>query len=170
MENLFEDDEDLNLDRPTEEMERKKSFTTETAKPINVLVPRSKFSKAGVAVSIVARERENVLLCTMCGKNLITVVPAETMCGNCVLERKNLCVSKITTPNLTSNAPQDKNRAQRKGEGGASSSISNSSPLVKRRDMVDDQMGNPREALRYTHNCLAAAGWSLHETLPEEKV
>ena len=60
MENLFEDDEDHNLDRPTEEMERKKSFRTETAKPINVLVPRSKFPKAGAAVSTVARERECV--------------------------------------------------------------------------------------------------------------
>jgi hypothetical protein len=32
-----------------------------------------------------------------------------------------------------------------KGEGSVSSS-----PIVKRRDMVDDQMGNPKEALRYT--------------------
>jgi hypothetical protein len=36
--------------------------------------------------------------------------------------------------------------------------------------MVDNQMGNPREALRYTQDCLAAAGWSLEEALPEESV
>jgi hypothetical protein len=53
----------------------------------------------------------------MCGENFITVVPPETMCGNGVLERKNLCVLKTTTPNLTSNAPQDKNRAQKKERG-----------------------------------------------------
>jgi hypothetical protein len=29
--------------------------------------------------------------------------------------KKNLCVSKTTTPNLTSKAPQDRSRAQRKG-------------------------------------------------------
>jgi hypothetical protein len=105
MGSLFEDDKDHNLDKPTEEMERKKSFTTETAKPINVLVPRSKFPKAGAAVSLVARERECVAV-YMCEKNFIPVVPAETMCGNYFAERINLCVSKITTPSLTSNAPQ----------------------------------------------------------------
>jgi hypothetical protein len=102
--------------------------------------------------------------------DFIPVVPAETMCGNCVSERKNLCVSKTTTPNLASKATQDKNRVQRKGEGSASSSVSNSSPIFKKRDMVDNQRENPREALRYTQDCLAAAGWSLEEALPEESV
>jgi hypothetical protein len=36
--------------------------------------------------------------------------------------------------------------------------------------MADDQMGNPRDALRYTQDCLAAAGWSLEEAFPEESV
>jgi hypothetical protein len=75
----------------------------------------------------------------MCGENFIPVVPEETMCGNCVAERKNLWVSKTTTPSLTSNAPQ----VYRKGEGSDSSVVPNSSPKAKRRDIMDDQKGTP---------------------------
>jgi hypothetical protein len=35
---------------------------------------------------------------------------------------------------------------------------------------MDDQKGTPKEALRYTQDCLAAAGWSLEEAFPEECV
>jgi hypothetical protein len=89
----------------------------------------------------------------MCGENFIPVVPEEAMCGNCVAERKNLWVSKTTTPSFTSNAPQ----VYRKGEGSASSVVPNSSPIAKRRDIMDNQKGTPKEALRYTQDCLAAA-------------
>ena len=59
MEHLFEDDEDHNCDRPTEEIDRQRSIVAETAKPINVLVPRPKQVKFGSAVSSSsARERE----------------------------------------------------------------------------------------------------------------
>jgi hypothetical protein len=100
-------------------------------------------------------ERENVLLCTMCGENFIPVIPAETMCANCVVKRKNLCRKQqlqISHRMLlrTRVGLREKGRGVSvplfpKGEGSVSSS-----PIVKRRDMVDDQMGNPKEALRYT--------------------
>ena len=171
MEHLFEDDEDHNCDRPTEEIDRQRSIVAETAKPINVLVPRPKQVKFGSAVSSSsARERENVQFCEMCKKNFISVVSGEKMCGNCVVERKSSSVLKRKPPSPIVPPPQEKIGVNRKGEGSASSLGSDSSPKDKRRDNIGEQLGNRKEALRYTQDCLAAAGWSLEEALPEESV
>jgi hypothetical protein len=94
-------------------MDGKKSFTTETAKPINVLVPRSKFPKAGAAVSTAARERECVAVYDVWGK----LYPSCTGRNDVCCGEKNSRVSKSTTPSLTISAPQEESRAYRKGEG-----------------------------------------------------